>query len=88
MKWIDILKKAEEIENHYVMIEPETEGTYGLAVKLTGDPEIKIMYVVRDRNGDIIIKGKKHSIQKSISINVDNWEKLKTEVDNLISLRI
>lgn len=45
MKAIDILKKVEKIENKWILIKEETKTEYGLAVKLTGDPRIKIVNI-------------------------------------------
>lgn len=97
MNWIDILKKAEEIENHYILIEEETPSECGVAIKLTAAPQIKLMYITETNKKesksyhgiDIIKIGKTlYIIRKTLCINVNSWDKLKKEVDNLLNQQI
>lgn len=80
MKWIDVLKHAEKIKNHYVIIEPETKDAYGLAV----NPEIKLVYISKAFNGDITIDDTSYNIRHSMNINIKYWNKFKQVVDELI----
>ena len=80
MKAIDILKKAEEIENNWIVIEKETKENYGIAVRLTGDPQIQIVYFER-KNGKI-------NPDTKISIDVEKVEYLITAIRKLKDMEL
>jgi len=88
MKAIDILKKAEKIENNWILIEAEKKDEYGVAIKLTGDPCIRIAYIESDSDGEVKIGNKKYRIEKSIYIDIKNIDKLKQAIDTLLDMEI
>jgi len=78
MKIIDILKKAEEIENKYIILREPTRKTYGYAIKLTGDPMFKLCEIDFKRGGEVNNKYKiECSFRFSISIADQLIEALK-----------
>jgi len=81
MKATDILKKAEEIEKKWIIIEKETKNNYGVAVKLSGDPEIKIAYYTKDSDNQI-----KPRPDNFVCIDVKNIDKLIKAIDELLKM--
>jgi len=82
IKAIDILKKAEEIENNWIIVEEETTSNYGVAIKLTGDPEIKIAYFTK-RSGKITIPNDKY-----MCIDVKCVDKLIKAIKELVEMEV
>jgi len=45
MKYSEILEKAHEIENTYIMVKEPTKTHYGYAVRMCNDPEIELVRI-------------------------------------------
>lgn len=86
MKWTEILKKAEKIENTYVIVKEPTKHEYGRAVKLSGDPVVVITSIdtTSGNRWDFKIGRKKYDTYGKITIDIDDWDKLDKEVRKLI----
>ena len=83
MKYVDILKKAEVVENDIIIINKPTKKRFGNVVRLTGDPCISFMRIDDEKRDGW---EKKQIEEKKYWLN--NEEKILIDVkyaDNLIN---
>jgi len=88
MKAIDILKKADKIENNWILIKDDTNKEWGIAVRLTNDPLIEIAYVGKQKEGEHKINNKKYKVKDYLHIDVKYIDKLISAIVELVEMEL
>ena len=89
IKAIDILKKANEIENTCKIISEPDDDHYGFAVRMTNDPQIQFMCIDSTSDcKDFKIGKKRYNIEKSVHEDVENIPKLIKALNELLEMEV
>ena len=95
MKAVDILKKADQIEDIIIVIKEPTKNVNGVAVRLCNDPQIEIFDIENGKGNDYYFKVGKKKYRKcsrwfehSYTVDVEIAEKLAEAFKKLINLEV